>query len=186
MQYINIDNIEIDIEALRSIDHTCQPGLCKKDQCCCSRYEICIDPDELQKIISYMPEASEYAPDLKEGSGYANIFTETEDDLLTIDMDDQDFCCFTYSGGKNEFFCSLHTIALNSGLPPIEVKPRSCVTWPLAITDEKPVLLSITEDAFEFPCNSPRSDNSSIHPNIEAIICDVFGEKFLEKIKTIS
>ena len=178
-----ISNIEVDLESLYSIAHNCTPGTCRKSECCCSRYDICIDMDELPKVMSFIPEASRFSSELKEDSAYLNIFDETEDNLMMIDADDNGLCVFAFPDDNDHILCSLHTVALGHGLLPHEVKPRSCVTWPLAITDQKPTMLSVSDDALEFPCNSINSQTGTLDKNISAIIEDIFGITFLTELK---
>ncbi len=177
-----IDAIEVDIEALYSITYCCTPGVCSKSQCCCARYEICIDRQEMSNLIGYLPEASTYAQDLRDGSGYENVFEELGPNLFAIDMNDEDICSFSYLSKNDEVFCALHTAALELDLPPHEVKPKSCTTWPLAVSESKPVRLSISDDAFSFPCNAPRTETETLDPNIAQIIQDIYGEAFLKKV----
>ncbi len=178
-----IDDIEVDMESIYSITHNCKPGTCRKSECCCSRYDICIDKDELPKVMSFMPDASRFSSELKEGSAYLNIFDETEDNLMVIDADENGLCVFAFPDDNNHILCSLHTVALGHGLLPHEVKPRSCVTWPLAITDQKPTMLSVSDDALDFPCNSINSQTGTLDTNISTIIKDIFGNDFLTRVK---
>ena len=178
-----IDETEVDIGALYSITYRCTPGVCSKSQCCCAGYEVCIDRHEMSNLIGYMPEASTYASYLRAGAGYENVFEELGPGLFAIDTNDDDICAFSYLNKKDEVLCALHTVALELNLPPHEVKPKSCTTWPLAVSEEKPVRLSISEDAFNFPCNTPRKETESLDPNIAQIIHDIFGEEFLKKVE---
>jgi len=179
---VRIDGMEVDIDSLLSISHKCAPGLCKKSECCCAQYDICIDDEELNRLITYMPDAAKLAPELLSGSGYGNVFEETEDNLYEIDTDDNDLCVFAYSDAKNNVLCSLHTVAYQFSLSPHEVKPSSCITWPLAVSEGRPMLLSVSDDAFDFPCNS-RKGTKSLDPDIAQIIKAVFGEIFLIKVE---
>jgi len=178
-----IDGLEVDMEALYSITHNCKPGTCRKSECCCSRYDICIDKDELPKVLSFMSDASRFSSELKENSEYLNIFDETEDNLMMIDGDDNGLCVFAFPDDNDHILCSLHTVALGHGLLPHEVKPRSCVTWPLAVTDQKPTMLSVSDDALEFPCNSINSRTDTLDPNISSIIKEIFGIEFLKRLQ---
>lgn len=178
-----IDGIEVDMEALYSITHNCIPGKCRKSECCCSHYDICIDKDELPKILSFIPEASRLSSELKEDSKYFNIFDETEDNLMMIDADDNGLCVFAFPDDNDHILCSLHTVALGHGLLPHEAKPRSCVTWPLAITDQKPTMLSVSDDVLDFPCNSINRQTGRLDPNISTIITDIFGIAFLRRLQ---
>ncbi len=180
-----INGIQVDMASLYSISHKCAPGVCSSDMCCCSRYEICIDDGEMERIISYIPAASEWTDELRSESGFENVFDETEDGLYAIDTDENDLCVFAYSGVKNSILCSLHTAAMGLELPPGEVKPIACATWPLAVSYNRPHILSVAEDAFNFPCNVNNTD-SGLDPGIVFIIKDVFGEEFLQAIEEAS
>ena len=177
-----IDSMEVDMEAIYSIAHNCEPGTCRKSDCCCSRYDICIDKYELPKVLSFMPDASRFSSELKEDSAYLNIFDETEDNLMMIDADENGLCVFAYHDDNDHILCSLHTVALAHGMLPHEVKPRSCVTWPLAVTDRKPTMLSVSDDALDFPCNSINSQTGILDTNISSIIENIFGPDFLTKL----
>jgi hypothetical protein len=182
-KHIVIDDIEVDVDSLYSITHQCIPGTCKRKHCCCLKYEICIEGRELDRIINYLPEAARFAPHLDHGPEFENVFEEEGDGLYSIDAEEDGLCRFAYVNEKQHILCSLHSAALDLQLPPHKVKPLSCVTWPLAISAEPPLQLSIADDAFEFPCNIPEKQNASMDPHIADIIRDVFGERFLMRIE---
>ncbi|UCE72629.1 MAG: hypothetical protein JSU99_04775 [Nitrospiraceae bacterium] len=138
----------------------------------------------MTNIVGYLPEASKLAPFLCDASGFENIFEEEEPDLFRIDAEEEGLCMFAYENENDHILCSLHSVALHLNVPPHKVKPRSCVTWPLAITDDPPLLLSIADDAFSFPCNTSRKSISlSLDPEIAQIIRDMFGEKFFMRVE---
>ena len=180
-----IEGITVDTAALISIAHNCVPGVCSMDVCCCSRYEVCIDNKELTRIVGYIPEASKFASELRCDTGFENIFEETDDNLYSIDSDDNDLCVFAYPDPQRNVLCSLHTVALEMDLSPGEVKPRSCITWPLALSERSPVTLSIADDAFGFPCNT-KKDAGLIDPGIANIIKYIYGEEFLKAVEDAS
>ena len=180
---IIIDDIEIDVASLYSITHQCSPGTCGDKQCCCAKYEICIDHRELSRIIGFMPDASRFAPHLGDGQDFENIFEEDGPDQFVIDTQEDVLCVFAYSDEKCRILCSLHSVALQFKLPPHEVKPSSCVTWPLAITEDLPLQVSIAEDALKFPCNNSKKNNTVLDPDVARIIRDMFGEKVLTGIQ---
>jgi hypothetical protein len=180
-----INGIQVDIASLLSISHKCIPGVCSRNMCCCSMYEICVDDRELERITGYIPDASEWARELRCESGFENIFDETGDGLYSIDTDENDLCVFAYAGVKNSVLCSLHTAALKLEMPPVVVKPVSCTTWPLAASDSNPRILSVAEDAFDFPCNAKKTDGL-LDDGIACIIQEVYGEKFLKKVQDVS
>ena len=65
---------------------------------------------------------------------------------------------------------------------PEEVKPRGCVLWPLALSEDKPLSLSVDSEAFLFPCNKKRKGASTLAPGIADIIKKLFGSAFLNKV----
>ncbi len=177
-----INGIQVDMPSLLSISHKCVPGVCSRNMCCCSIYEICIDDRELERITSYIPDASAWAHELRCETGFENIFDETEDGLYSIDTDENDLCVFAYPGVRKSVLCSLHTVALGLNLPPVEVKPVSCATWPLAVSYNNPHMLSVAEDALDFPCNTEKI-KGLLDPGISCIIKDVYGEAFLKEVE---
>lgn len=181
---LHIDDIEIDVESLFSISHCCVPGMCPVDQCCCSKYEIVVEGNEMDRIIGYMPAASKYAVHLGSGCSLDNVFEEGGGGDFVVDTDDNGLCAFAYRGRCNSMLCSLHSVALERGIPYYRTKPTACVLWPLAISEDLPLQLSIADDAFDFPCNTRRKNaGKSLDPNIARIIKDVFGIKILKAIE---
>lgn len=180
---MHVDGMEIDLESLFSITHQCVPGLCKKRNCCCATYEIVIDRDEITRIIGYMIAASRYAPGLCKDGSLENIFEEDGGGSLVLDTDEDGLCAFAYGSHRNGILCSLHSVARDLKLPHYKTKPMSCVLWPLALSEDNPLHLSIAEDAFSFPCNTRRKNTGKpLDPNIAQTIRDIFGVKILTSI----
>ena len=174
----------MEIEAIYSISHNCQREFCRKDRCCCSSYEVCIDTTELSTIIGCLPEAAKFSPHLNFGSGFQNVFEELGPNTFAIDTHEEGLCIFAYFVEDDSILCSLHSAALSLGLPPHKVKPKSCVLWPLSITEDYPIILSVDETALYFACNTPKNAyDSSLCSTIARIIRNVFGEPFLEKLR---
>ena len=46
--------MEFDLESLFTLRHACKSDMCKGNSSCCASYEICIDVDELDRIVSYL------------------------------------------------------------------------------------------------------------------------------------
>ena len=82
--------------------------------------------------------------------------------------------------------CSLHSAALELGLPPAQVKPRACALWPLALVKGDPPLLTVQEGVLDFPCNRARSESSGgLDPGVAEIVEAVFGHAFLTEITLV-
>ncbi len=175
-----IENVKVDLKSLISIQHKCDPGICRGKTSCCAEYDVCIEKKEVSKIIAHTPGAAEFAPQLMANGFYRNIFDETEDNLITIDTDEDNRCLFAWGNSKGDILCSLHSHALKNSLSFYDTKPESCLLWPLAIYDGKPEILTVQDDAFNFDCNKKRKlKKVSLDTEISSIINNVYGEKML-------
>lgn len=178
-----INNIKVDLKSLISIKHECIPEICKEKYSCCASYGICIEKKEVDKIIPHMPEAAKFAPRLKKNGEYINVFDNTEDNLLTIDTDNNNLCMFAWRNRKGETLCSLHSQAIKNDLSFYDIKPEACCLWPLAICSSRPTILSVQDDAFDFECNKKRTSRKrDLDKGIASIIKNIYGVKMLEGI----
>lgn len=178
-----IQGIRVDLKAIGSISHRCRPQHCDAPEFCCAQYEVCVSEAEMETIVGYMPLASQHARHLRSGNRYRNVFEEIDSDLLAIDTDDRDLCLFAYRSGRGTL-CALHSVAERLGRLPVEIKPKSCTLWPLAMAAARPPILSVQADAERFACNRIRSTPArSPHAGIEEILRMVFGEDFLGKVR---
>lgn len=182
-EVISIDGTEVDVKAVYSISHDCRSEICNKKMCCCSRYEVCVNLKELQRITDYLPLAAKFATHLISKLGYKNIFDNIGKNLFAIDTNDEGLCELAYLTGDNKVLCSLHSVAFELNLPPHKLKPGSCLLWPLTITSDKPFYLSVDEDAFLFPCNKQRDIDGPLSPSIADIIKTAFGDSFLLELE---
>jgi hypothetical protein len=152
---------------------------CQGDtKCCCSSYEVSISSSELTKIIGCIPDAAKFCPHLKSHNGYENVFEQIGLNLFRIDTAANGLCVFAYSK-DNKTLCSLHSVSINLGVSVHQVKPKTCLIWPLAISEGKRGILSMHEDALEFRCNAQNhNDSLSLCPNIGRIVESAFGQRF--------
>lgn len=179
-----IDNIIVDIKSLFSIEHECYKNSCTMSTSCCSQYEICVSKSELISIIGSVPMASRYSKHLKSDGNLENIFDEITPNLYSFDMTSNGHCAFAYVNNRR-IRCSLHSSALDMEIPLYAIKPQVCLLWPLSLSLEKPAILSVDEDAYNFNCNSEKENMmSSLCPSISNIIQTVFGNNFLDKIES--
>ena len=134
-----IDDVVVDIPALLSITHSCDPSICKSSGSCCGSFEICVEAGEMDRVVGFMPMASEFSDGLMSGGSLRNVFEELEPALFAIDEGESGICVFGYHGARDEVLCSLHSVAMQRNYKPEEVKPRDCVLWPLALSEDKPL-----------------------------------------------
>ena len=177
-----VGNIRVDVQALMSIQHCCLPGVCKGAPSCCSCFQIHVNEKELETIVGFLPLVEKYTASIGGEKGYDNVFEEDEDGLFLIDADENEQCVFAYSNEAEETVCSLHSAALELGLPPVEVKPRCCSLWPLALTEGPVPVLSINAQFASFPCNLKKPALGGIDEGIQETIRIYFGDSFLSEL----
>jgi len=174
--------MHIDRAALLSVDHACT-GCREGEVCCCATYEVCVTAEELDRIIAVLPEAAKRCPHLNTDEGYDNVFDEVESGLFAIDTTEDGLCLLAYlSDGTIQ--CSLHTVAVTQGLPLDQVKPRSCILWPMSVSDSNEVL-SLTDDALSFSCTSRKrkGSHSRLSPAFIDALTLVYGKSILSCVK---
>lgn len=181
---IRIDGVKVDGYRLERIAHRHEAGRCTASTCCCRCYEVEVSEEEIVRVIGLMEEAAWWAPHLKAGGELINPFEEDDESAgYVLESGADGRCVFAYESGAGAMLCSLHSAALELGVDPYGLKPRSCVLWPLALSEERTPTLTVQAGAFEFPCNRrrrPRPDGR-LDVGIEHIIESVFGAVFLER-----
>jgi len=182
-RYADIDGYRVDLEALATTAHCCDPLLCRRTGSCCAEYEIWVSRAEMERMVGMMPQAARFARRLRRGDGeLENVFRELGPDTYALEEGEDGICPFAYAGSRGERLCSLHSAALEAGLPPQAVKPHCCFTWPLAISGESPPVISIQVDALNFPCNRRREPDGGLDEGIAEIIEGAFGRPFLSAL----
>lgn len=177
-----VEGIHINVPALMSIRHSCQPAVCKGKPTCCSRFQIHVDEKELETIVGFLPLVEKYTSSIGGAQGYDNIFEEAEDGCFIIDVDENERCVFAYTTAKEEILCSLHSAAIDLGLPPVDVKPKCCSLWPLALNRGPDPVLSINALYASFPCNQKKAVPEGIDHGIQETIRIYFGASFLSEL----
>ncbi|MEN8245975.1 MAG: hypothetical protein ABFS43_13865 [Thermodesulfobacteriota bacterium] len=181
-QPVRVGNIRVDVPALMSIRHCCRPGVCKGTPNCCSCFQIHVDEEELETIVGFLPLVEQYTSSISGELDYDNVFEEAEDGCFLIDADENERCVFAYTNEAEETLCSLHSAAIDLGLPPVDVKPKCCSLWPLALTGGPYPVLSINALFGSFPCNRKKAIPKGIDDGIQETIRIYFGESFLSEL----
>ena len=177
-----IGDVAVDVPALLALEYACDPALCRAGRSCCAGYEVCIDEDEIPKLVGAVPLARRYVPDLPDGG---NVFERLFAGLYAIDTDEDGLCVFAYGGARGETLCSIHSAALDDGFDPRAVKPRSCLLWPLAMAGSPPRYLSVDPGAYSYPCCTRRRSDGALHAGVAAHIRYVLGEEFLAELNAL-
>lgn len=183
--HISIENMHIDVEALRALAHRCEPLKCiERERGCCATYEVVVGRREQGTIVGALPEAARFAPALKTGGEYLDPFEETEGGSC-LNTGEDGLCVFAYEEARGATLCALHSAALELGLSPTRVKPQACALWPLALVEGDPPLLTVQEDALAFPCNRRRrSGAAGLNGGIAEIVEAVFGREVVTEINS--
>ena len=181
--HIIIENMRIDVEALQALAHRCEPLKCiGRARGCCETYEVVVGRREQGTIVGALAEASRFASGLKADGKYLDPFEETEGGSC-LNTDEDGRCVFAYEDARGATLCSLHSAALELGLPPAQVKPRACALWPLALVEGDPPLLTVQEGVLDFPCNRRRRNGAAgLNGDIAEIIEAVFGRELLTEL----
>ena len=177
-----IEGIKVDLDSLLCIKHDCRPELCRSRPSCCSCYEVCLGDREISRITGMMPHIVKHAKHLVIDDYFDNPFEKIGRNLYSMDTDYDNLCLFAYHGKDGCTWCSIHSAALEIGIDIADVKPVSCILWPLSLSEDDPPVLSVQSGAFDFPCNMECSVSDKLDPNISDIICKVFGLKFLDEL----
>lgn len=180
-----INGINVDLEALLGVEYSCVPSACANQACCCQYYEITLTADELQTVLGMVPMAAKYAAHLDVSADeLPELFEEIDDGQFALAEDEDGCCVFQYQNGDGATLCSIHSAALEHGMHPYRVKPWACSMWPLTEDEEDPPLLTLQDDALDFPCNrQTRTTRRELCPELQDIIQAMYGEDFLRQIQ---
>ena len=127
--------------------------------------------------LIYPDEIAKLCPHLKTDHGYDNVFEYVEPGLHALDTTEDGLCLFAFVS-RGRVRCSLHAAASAAGLPLESVKPKACLLWPMTFSEREEVL-SLTDDALSFSCNSKRGRRPrSLSPSLREAIRIVYGEGF--------
>ena len=181
-----IAGVAVDIRALAGIAHDCRPECCAERTSCCATYEVCIERDEQQKILNHIASAASYASAIRDGDDLLDPFDWADGGLTCLQTDEDGLCVFAFDNGSGHTLCSLHAAAMDSGIRPIDAKPRSCHLWPLAVTEPPRPILTVMDDALEFPCNRRRrAGRKNLHAGIAEIVRDAMSDEAVEQINRL-
>lgn len=182
-RYLRLSTMHIDVEALQALAHRCDPMKCiGRARGCCETYEVVVGRREQGTIVGTLDEVSRFTSALREDGDFLDPFEETEGGTC-LNTDEEGRCVFAYRDTLGATLCSLHSVALDLGLPPAEVKPRACALWPLALVEGDPPLLTVQEGILDFPCNRARGEGGGgLDAGVAAIVEALFGRGVLKEI----
>ncbi len=181
-EYPMVQGIRVDIQALRALGHRCAPETCQWSNSCCRTYEVLVEKKEMAPIVGSLEAAAKYAPHLREDDSFIDPFDETEGGNC-LATDEEGGCVFAYQKPGGGVWCSLHSAAEDMGVAHNAVKPMPCVLWPLFLHEVEPPLLTVQNEATQFPCNSLRTTaKAPLDEGVAGLIEAVFGREFLDGV----
>lgn len=143
---------------LSQLAYRCYPDGCPPDRTCCVGLAVDVSRREMRVIDSLMDELARLLPDLRDGRGYANVFTD-ESAAVQIEPQDEDGTCPFLLRTQDHALCSIHHLALRTGRSVAAVKPRACRHWPLVLESAGPsVRITIHPDAETMGCVAPLAE----------------------------
>jgi hypothetical protein len=177
-----VGGLLVDLPALAQLAHRCDPRLCRDDAGCCATYEVPVTDAEMARIVGLMPEVCRVAKHLPDAPGEWDLFEQALDGWVLAEEDDG-LCCLAMSGPGGVRWCAVHAAAGQAGLDPLRIKPAPCALWPLALGPGRPALLTVTPEAYEFPCNRRRRRGArSLHAGVAEAIAGALGPRVLREI----
>jgi hypothetical protein len=165
--------MKFDLDKIKSIDHHCT-GCHSKKKCCCACYDIFVSRTEMQRILHIYPLVAGYCPGLIQNGEFDNVFEEFDDGSIQLDTDENGLCVFAYRQA-GIIRCALHTVAIDMDIPVETVKPFHCLLWPMAISPGPEPMVSLQENALDFPCNRPQKSDD-ICPSLQETLQMLFRE----------
>jgi hypothetical protein len=177
-----IDGLSVDLVALASISHRCDPSGCSPSAHCCSAYDLWVSGAEADAVAAHLSAVAEFARHLA-GATREDVLQRLAEDAYAVRRDRMGRCLLAYDAADGSVLCSLHTVAERRCLPLRDVKPEPCRLWPLSTTSSIPPVLGVQEGAMRYPCNRARDAAlGGLDPAIAGILRDVFGTPFLRKV----
>jgi hypothetical protein len=180
--YVTVGKLRVDVQALAELDHRCDPRACTARRCCCSKYEVCVRPAEVTRIIGFLPHAAAFRPQIRTARGYDNVFEDLGQGLCCLDTTDDGLCVLAYKE-HGCVRCSLHSAAAALGLPAHRAKPRACVLWPLALSSSRPQVLSVDPDVYGFGCATRRPAGAALCEAVVDTLECAFGAAFRKRVE---
>ncbi len=177
--FLDVGDYQVDAEALMRLAYRCDPSRCRGLRSCCGVYDVWIDAEEkarLEKNLSLV-----FVRAGKESGGKCvDTYLKWVGAGYVLQKNREGLCRLACRADDGRVLCALHSAALHAGIPPAQVKPRSCLLWPLALAGRGHRTVSVQQDAYDFPCNRRREDSlSHLDSGTVSLIRTNFGEEFV-------
>jgi hypothetical protein len=109
----------------------------------------------MRVIDSLMDELARLVPALRQGDGYADVFTPDSSGIQIEPRDERGTCPFLFRT-PDRALCAIHHSAHQSGRNVATVKPRACRHWPLILEPVgRGLRITVHPDAQTIGCVAP-------------------------------
>jgi hypothetical protein len=169
-----------DIDALRRLEHRCEPRVCGESGSCCAAHDAWIGCEEHDRLVRWFSRAAEFAPHLREMDSPCR---QLGPEIYVIRKRPDELCIYAFRAKYGQHLCSLHAAALECGRDPAEIKPRGCVLWPLCESGPKPPVISVQPGAYDFPCNTRREPSGTLDRGTADLIRSACGAPVLLELQ---
>ncbi len=89
--------IRIELDAsLSRLAYRCHPHGCPRDRTCCVGLEVAVSRREVSVVDSLMDEVVRLVPRLRQGAGYADVFSEEAGEIHIEPRDERGTCPFLF------------------------------------------------------------------------------------------
>ena len=159
--------------ALARLAYRCHPDGCPADRTCCVGLAVAVSRGERRVIDSLLDEVSRLVPGLRDGDGYADVFTGGSGTLEIEPRDERGTCPFLFRR-RGRALCALHDVALRTGRRVAAVKPRACRHFPLVVEARgRGLRIGVHPDAQRIGCVAPLAECPG-HPSMrEAFAAEI-------------
>ncbi len=136
---------------VRRLCMTCISARCRREGAyCCRKLDVYVSEKERERIEQRLDEIAVFAPWLRlAGDTYDDVFAAEEEAGLRIEHRADGGCSFLFRDAEGAERCAIHAAALAAGDDPLRLKPRTCATWPLALSDAS---VDLVREAHAYGC----------------------------------
>jgi Fe-S-cluster containining protein len=160
---------------LSQVVYRCHPHGCPPDRTCCVGLAVEVSRREMRVIDSLMDVLAMLLPELRVGTGFANVFDIDAGEVQIEPRDEDGTCPFLHRTGSHAL-CAIHSVALQTGRDVTAVKPRACRHWPLVLESRGGVVrITVHPDAQAIGCVAPREELPG-----QPTLCEAFAAEIDE------
>ncbi len=180
---VRIGGMRVNMTALSRLSYRCKPHICGIRDNCCRRYDVWLDDREARRIEEMLPVLRRHFPEHSVPRDRRSVLRRITAGRYVLRKNDDGCCELSYRTDDGRLLCTLHTAALEEGIPLRKAKPRLCLLWPLSLSRADLPLLTVQNGVRSFPCCSSRPSAPTLHEGVAETVRMYFGADVLEDIQ---